>query len=239
ELRADLGKTLLTDAVRSVRAEAGRALAHAPGLDADDARARDAALEDWITWQATNRDQPWAHVNLGLLHQENGDATAAERAYREALRIAPYSVQARVNLADVLRERERDDLAEALLRQGLDAVEDAAELRHALGLVLVRRGKSGEALEELAQAARERPDNARFAYVHAVAVESIEGRPRAVELATRALESHPWDPDLLLAVATWLREDGETARAIPFAERLVQVVPDARPLLEELRAARR
>jgi len=237
--RTALGTRLILDPVRTVRAEAGRALARAPGLSDEQTKARDSALEEWIAYQATNRDQPWAHVNLGLLHQENGDETAAERAYREALRIGPHSVQARVNLADILRARDRDDLGEALLRQGLDAVPDAAELRHTLGLLLVRRGKNDEALGALRQAARERPDNARFAYVHAVAAESIEGRPRAIEIALEALEANPWEPDLLLAVATWLREDGDTARALPFAERLVQVVPEARPLLDEIRAARR
>ncbi|MEY2983244.1 MAG: hypothetical protein RL562_3471 [Planctomycetota bacterium] len=239
EQRASIGAPLLRDPVRTVRADAGRALAHVPGLSPDQQKQRDAALEEWIAFQATNRDQPWAHVNLGLLHQENGDETAAEKSYREALRIGPHAVQARVNLADLLRARDRDDLGEALLRQGLDAIPDSAELRHTLGLLLVRRGKTDEALTLLEQAARERPDNARFAYVHAVAVESVAGRPRAVEIALRALETHAWDPDLLLAVATWLREDGEIARALPFAERLVRVVPEAQPLLDELRAAGR
>jgi tetratricopeptide (TPR) repeat protein len=239
EQRTEIGAPLLEDPVRTVRAEAGRALARVPGLSPDQQKQRDAALEEWIAFQATNRDQPWAHVNLGLLHQENGDDIAAEKSYREALRIGPHSVQARVNLADLLRARDRDDLGEALLRQGLDAIPDSAELRHTLGLLLVRRGKSDEALTLLEQAARERPDNARFAYVHAVAVESVEGRARAVELALRALETHAWDPDLLLAVATWLREDGQVTRALPFAERLVRVVPEAQPLLDELRAAGR
>jgi predicted CXXCH cytochrome family protein len=237
-LRIELGAPLLGDPVRAVRAEAGRALA-VSALPSEQRAARDAALADWIVFQQTNIDQPWAHVNLGVLALAHGDLVAAERAYRHALRVAPHSVQARINLSDLLRERERDDLGEQLLREGIAMLPEIAELHHALGLLLARRGATADAVEELAAAARLQPGTPRFAYVHAVGLESVAGVDAAIPVLEEALARHPWDADLLLGISSFLQKRGEIARALEFAERLATVDPAAASLVDELRAARR
>ncbi|MEZ6037272.1 MAG: tetratricopeptide repeat protein [Planctomycetota bacterium] len=239
--RIALGAPLLRDPLRAVRAAAGRAFATVPpsALAAADRAAASATLQEWIAGQQQNRDQPWAHVNLGLLHADRGERAAAEAAYRTALRLDPRAVQARVNLADLWRADGDDARGEALLREGLTVDPRAADVRHALGLALVRLGRREEGIAELQRVAEEHPDNARFAYVYGIALSSSGAPDRAFAVLDAALQRHPFDGDILYALATMLRDTGEVARAVPYAERLVQIDPSARALLDELRRAGR
>ena len=54
-----------------------------------------------------------------------------------------------------------------------------ADLHHALGLLLIRKGDKPAAYRELADAARLAPDNVRYAYVHAIALNSEGKRARS------------------------------------------------------------
>jgi Flp pilus assembly protein TadD len=74
-----------------------------------------------------------------------------------------------VNLADLMRLRNREADVEALLREGLTHAPSDAMLHHVLGLSLVRQGRKREALRELERATELAPDNQRFAYVYGVA----------------------------------------------------------------------
>src|SRR5262249_11929154 len=77
-----------------------------------------------------------------------------------ALSLDPTFVPAYVNLADHYRALEQDERGEELLRQGVARVPRAAALHHALGLLLVRRGRTAEALVQLGRAAGPGPGRA-------------------------------------------------------------------------------
>jgi tetratricopeptide (TPR) repeat protein len=229
-------RDLLRDPVRSVRIEAARALAAVPerALDPEDRRARVRALDEYLAAQQLDADQPQAHVNLALLHQLRGDLGRAEAAYRRALAVGDYFVPAYVNLADLQRERGRDDLAEPLLLEARRRAPESAEVRQALGLLWVRRERPDDALVELGEAARLAPERAEYAYVHGVALQSL-GRPaEALAVWTGALRRHPHHPGLLAALVTTYRDAGRFADALPYARALEAAQP-ADPALAELR----
>jgi Flp pilus assembly protein TadD len=72
-----------------------------------------------------------------------------------------------------------------------------------------------------------------------VALHSSGAVADGVRVLEDALELHPYDPDILAALAAYARERGETEEASRFARRLVEVVPEdpgARDLLARLRA---
>lgn len=92
---------------------------------------------------------PEAHLNLGLIALAKGEAPKAEQAYRTALRLDPAFAPAYVNLADLFRPQDRDTEGEQSLRSGIAAAPDDADLPHALGLLLVRQKRLGEALPYL------------------------------------------------------------------------------------------
>jgi predicted CXXCH cytochrome family protein len=189
---------LLRDPVRVVRAQAAEALAAVPAaaVPPDGQAAFRQATDEYLASLALNADQPGAQVNLGNFRAARGEAEAAERAYREALALAPGWVPAYVNLSDLYRRTGRDGEGAALLREGLARQPQAAALHHSLGLLLVRRKQLPEALAALRRASELAPDDTRFRYVYAVALDSAGKSREARAVVAAGLKRAPGDPGL-------------------------------------------
>ena len=117
-----------------------------------------------------------------------------------------------------------------------------AALHHALGLLLVRRGRQAEALDALERATALRPDNPRYSYVFGVALHSAHQSARALEVLRQAHEQHPGERDILVGLVTISRERGQLIAAIGYAKKLVELVPydqGVQRLLAELEAQQR
>lgn len=228
-LQAILG--LLTDPVRVVRIQAARALA---GIDPQSLtqvqqEALDAALQELVAAERVDADRPEAHLNLGLLAVRQGDATEAAAQYRTALRLAPDFVPAMVNMADLDRMRGEDGPAAMWLRKAAALRPGSADVHHALGLLLVRQHDMAGALAQLRQAHQLAPDNARYAYVYAIALNSTGATAQARTLLERTQAQHPADRDVLTALILLVRAAGDTAGALRYARALAALNPaDAR-----------
>ena len=197
-------------------------------------------LEEYREAQHRNADWPESHINLGLLHAQLGELEQAEQAYRRALTLDPQFVSAYVNLADLYRLRNRDEAGERVLRDGLGVVFSDADLRHALGLTLVRLKRTEEALEELRRAAHLRPEEPRYSYVYGVALQGTGEVERAFQVLEAAHERHPYDLELLYVLVTMNYERGAKGEALEFARKLVEVVPGdptLQSLVEELESS--
>lgn len=227
-VRLKIGLPLLGDATRSVRIEAARALADVPAarLAATDREALAASLAEYREAQTRNADWPEAHVNLGLLAQRQGDAGAARVHYEKAVELGPDFLPGYANLADTLRALGAEGRAEAVLRQGLSRHPESADLRHALGLALVRQQRSDEALAELAAAAAAAPANPHYAWVHAIALNSAGDADGARKAVTAALVGHQQNPALLELALSLSLERGDRASAAAYAERLALLQPE-------------
>jgi tetratricopeptide (TPR) repeat protein len=151
---------------------------------------------------------------------------AAMAAFRRALELDPLLIGAYVNLADLYRQQGRDGEGEKLLREGLIRLPNAADLRHALGLLRVRQGRTAAALQELMAAAALAPENPRYAYVYAVALHSSGQLREALAALKEAEARHPYDLDLLGALIAMLREAGEDKSALDYARKAVAALPD-------------
>jgi predicted CXXCH cytochrome family protein len=206
--RANRLTGMLGDPVRLVRMAAARALAGEPeSLLPAEARSRfTAALDEWIAAQRFNADRPESLTNLGALYLERGAVDEAAALFSQAIKLDPTFIQASVNLADVRRARGDEAGAEQTLREALMRNPDAAALHHALGLSLIRQGRTADALAALKDAQRLEPGHARFAFVYAVALHDT-GKPAAAISSLRgALRRHPYDRDMLAALAAYERE---------------------------------
>ncbi len=178
-LRAKLLPPLTEDAVRTVRIDAGRALAGGAAklLDPQQARHAADALEEWRASQRQDADRPEARLNLCVLEAELGDMPQAEVDCSAAARLAPRIPTVYVDLADVQRAEGREDEARATLRAGLQIAPDNAALWHAMGLALVRQHRPAEALAALKKATELEPRNPRFAEVYRIARGELRGVP--------------------------------------------------------------
>lgn len=120
------------------------------------------------------------------------------------------------------------------MRTALARLPDNADLHHALGLNLVRQGRVSDALPELARSAALDPSNPRYAFVHAVALNSAGWTDDALAILKDSHARHPADRDTLLALITINRDADRLAAALSWADRLVALDPQARPLRDEI-----
>jgi predicted CXXCH cytochrome family protein len=219
---------LLRDPVRAVRTEAARALSGAdPHTIPPEQRDALAAAEDELAAaELVNADRPETHLNVGLLDTRRARPGDAETEYRTALRLDPKFVPAMMNLADLDRMLGRDAQGEALLRQALVIEPGNADVTHSLGLLLVRQHNYAEALPALRRAADLAPDNVRYGYVYAIALNSTGSPDQARALLERIHRQHQSDPDVLIALVTTARTAGDLTSALGHARELQQLYPD-------------
>ena len=218
----ELGMPLLSDPVLVVRTEAARTLAPLAnqGLPDPEKKQLAAALAEYRATQLATAELPESHLNIGLVELASGDAKAAEQAYRTALRLDRRFGPAYANLADLYRALGRDADGEVVLREGLAVIPDDASLHHALGLLQIRRKDMAGALSSLARAAQLAPDNARYAYVHALAVQSTGDLTQAIAILEGALARHPHDREILAALVLYSEQSGNAEATGEYARRL-------------------
>ena len=219
---------LLGDPVRGVRIEAASVLADVSdnNLPPDSRLARQNALQEYEAMLARESDWPATNVDLGNLRLRQGRAAEAVAAYERAIRLDPRFAAGYINLADAWRQQGREAEAESVLRQGLAAMPRDAELHHALGLTLVRKHENNAALGEFVAAAKLAPDNARYAYVQAIALHAAGRRGEALAVLRGANRRHPDDLDILGALISISREAGDRPSALRYARQAAALLPD-------------
>lgn len=198
DMRWSIGKSLLSDPLRSVRIAAAALFADIPSANMTRAEQASyaAALKDFFAEQKLNADQPETLVNLGNLYAAQGKPAEAEKAYRAALKLDDLWGPAYVNLADVLRETQRDQESELILQQGILKSPTTAALHYSLGLLKIREKNPPAALLALKRAHELAPSNSRFTYVYALALAENGHTPQALDMIDRALNSAPSDRSL-------------------------------------------
>jgi len=171
---------------------------------------------------------------------QRGNRERAMREYVESLQMDSDWPAANVNLADAYRQLGREGEAERLLRRGLVLLPRAADLHHALGLLLVRKGEKGAAIKELAAAAKLAPDSARYGYVYAVGLHSAGRRGEALSVLRAAEVRHPYDLEILGTLVSMSREAGNPRDALSYAKKIAEILPDdpgVKRLIAELEVA--
>jgi len=234
EQRYRLVYRMLEDSTKLVRIEAARVLASVPRAMMPQSTLLDRVTDEYSDAQYLNADRPEAHLNMGILHAARGDPAAAQTAFETALKIDSTFLPAYVNLADIMRSQGRDAEGERLLLDGIDRSDDNGTARHALGLSLIRQGRTDEALVELRAATVGDPGNARFAYVYGVALHSGGHFEGAITFLEQALTVHPYDLDILIALLSFHRDSGDLDEAIRYAEMWVGMTPDDAQAAREL-----
>ena len=179
------------------------------------------ASREFIAAQQYDADRADARTSLGTFYAELGDFGRAQSELEAAIRLDPFFSPAYANLADVYRaQTQRDPDAERVLRSGLMKAPASAALHHALGLVLVRLHRLNEARTELQRAAQLDPNNVRFGYAYAVALYSAGKAKSAIAALEHLLALDENNRDVLAALASYRTEQGDTAAARQYNDRL-------------------
>ena len=200
-------QVLLADPVKAVRMAVAQQLAELPLTTAPEAlrAALGALFAEYRQSLLFNADMPESLNNLGLFQAAQGDLAGAAKSLQQARRLAPRYLPAMLNLADLYRAQDRDDLAEPLLREALADYPDSADARQSLGLLLVRTGRTGESLPLFEQASRMAPDNPRYALVYALALVEAGRRTAGIAALRAATRRFPADAALQQALRNYDR----------------------------------
>jgi tetratricopeptide (TPR) repeat protein len=238
EMRVDLVQRFLTDDLRAVRVAAARVLlASRAGLSERRRADLDAAIDEFLDVQAFNSDLAQGLLNQAGVALEQGRLADAEGILVEAIDRHPADTALHVNLAELYRIMGRMDEAEQVLRSALDANPDDAAVPLSLGLTLAGAGRPEDALPYFEQAAALASDQPYYAYVLAIASNDLGDAAGALDLLRATHSRFPGYPDVVIALATILRDAGEIEAAFAYAEELTALLPgdpNARALLREL-----
>ncbi len=229
ELRKRVLPPVLDDAVLAVRIEAARALAGPPeqSLKMERRTRFSTVLDEYLAAQTYNFDRPEGHMNVGNVAAARGDAETAIEQYRQALAIDPLFVGAYVNLADIYRATGREVDAQVILRQGLKADPRSAVLHHTMGLALTRQKARDMALQEFETAVQLAPNDGRFAYVYAVALNDAGQQADALHVLKTALKTNPYDRNVLQGLVYFSQQAGDAAAAKRYVATLRELDPDS------------
>jgi tetratricopeptide (TPR) repeat protein len=233
---------LLTDPLRGVRIEAARVLAAvlAEQLTSPQRRAFAEALNEYKAVQEVDADQPAAHLNLGVLQAMVGQPEQAMQSYQTAIRLDPSFLPARFNLANLYNQLGRNTEAIEVLQGGLRWAPKQGDLYYSLGLVLAEEQRLAEAAEALATAANLLPQRARVRYNYALTLQRLGRRAEAETALLKAYGMDRHDPDIVYALALLYAQQQQWRQALPYAEELYRLLPDApepRQLLQRLQEA--
>ncbi|MDX2472729.1 MAG: tetratricopeptide repeat protein, partial [Candidatus Krumholzibacteria bacterium] len=242
ERRYTLSKPLLEDPVRRVRLAAARNLAHLPRAEVQSGWGQDVAKARamYMDYLDVNLERAETHLDMAMVFIASDSLARAEAAFAKALELGPRFAPGYVNYADFLRRSQRQAEAETILRQGIRLATEGAACHHALGLLLVGQGDLPAAIEQLGLAVAQRPGDARFGYVYAVALHSGGNLPASLEALEAVMEQNPWDVASLQALVMYSLEAGQAQRGLPGSERLLALNPgnaEARQMHEKMKKA--
>ena len=212
---------LLDDKVKAVRLAATANLLGTQHV-ANKARLQ-ANIAEYIASLQVNADRPNGQLQLASAYTALGRYQQADQAYQQALILEPLNAVAINNRADSFRVQGLNQRALELLVAGNKTLPNNPLLLHSLGLAQVRSGLP--ALDSLRQAADLAPDNSRYNYIYAIALNGEGKAEPAIRVLERALKKTPNDRDILIALVTINRDRGDLGQARVFARRLVAVFP--------------
>lgn len=240
--RLTMAAPLLTDPIQAVRIEAARVLAAVPAeqFTQPQRRAFEAALNEYKAVQEVDTDQPAAHLNLGVLQATTGQPEQAVQSYRTALRLDPSFLPARFNLANLYNQLGRNTDAIEVLQGGLKWAPKQGDLYYSLGLVLAEEQRLTEAAEALSTAAELLPQRARVRYNYALTLQHLGHQADAETALLKAYGMDQHDPDIVRAIALLYMQQQQWRQALPYAEKLRDLLPDApepRQLLQRVQEA--
>lgn len=162
----------------------------------------------------------------GLEAHQTGNLIEAERAFREALALAPDRPSVLTNLGLVLLQAQKFDEAEAILRKKAAVENNGVESLLALGDCLTLREKIEDALRCYLDATQQQPDSALAQGRAGRALLTLGRSSEALAHFERALVVEPQNTYLLLNRGTILYEQGHYAASADCYETLLTVEPD-------------
>lgn len=192
---------------------------------------------------AVTRDNPVAHINLGVALEQQGRLADARKQYEAAAQMDPNRVQAQINLANVLDLSGETDRALEHYRMALQLNRSSPLVHINYGSALVKLGRFDEAKQHYEEAQRLSPNDPRPPYLQG---KSLLRQGRSKEAAEQFQTALQIDPNHLQTLVWFARmraaDYDPQARhgvyAVAMAKRAVELTGESDPyVLDTLAAA--
>ncbi len=182
------------------------------------------ATDEYMKSMVARPDDWSSHYNLGIYHQNQGNAQKALDAYETSARIYPEALMPLINSSVLYSYLGNTAKAEENLKKAveLDPDNEAANLN--LGLLLAEQGKLQEAEKTLLAALGANPEQAVAAYNLSVIV-SQRNMNQAVNYAEIAALAQAVEPKYAYTLAYYQMENNQKGKAQETLEKLVEDHP--------------
>jgi len=163
------------------------------------------------------------HVNLGNLHLDRRQYTAAEATFREAVDLSPEPLEALSMLAQVLELEGKSEEALATYRRAADRAPSSLPAAMNLANALARADKSAEA-ETVVRAALERaPDDRELRRLLALVLSDLKRAAEAIPILEKLEGEVPADTRFAFELGEAFRLEGRSEEAIAAYDRAINV----------------
>ncbi len=167
---------LLSDKYKAIRVAAARSLLTSE-IAVENQQAFNSAFDELLASNDVNSWRGEGRANQALLALEMGDATKAEQALKAVIEIEPYYDIGYINLADLYRTQQRSAQVAAVLSKGMKKLPNAAGLKYAYALHLVRTQQHSKALGFFEKAMLLEPSSEQYLYAYIL---SLDGQGETV-----------------------------------------------------------
>ncbi|NGX42049.1 MAG: TPR repeat-containing protein YrrB [Chlamydiae bacterium] len=225
----------LQDPILAVRTEAAKVLTEMPAtiFTQEQKGHFEKALEEYKKRQEAIADRPEAHLNLGIMYQNLGQNSQAESSYQNAIRLDKDYLPARFNLANLYNAEGKNKEAKQTLRDIIAIEPDNGEAYYSLGLLLAEMNRYDEAVDALSQAVTLLPERTRVSYNYALTLIQLGRNKDAEAEILKAYQKNVNNPEIIYLLITLYAQEGKWKEALPYAEKLVQLMPEA-PLPKQI-----
>lgn len=198
-------QSLLEDPIKSVRMAVARQLSSLP-LSQVPLRFQAAfnnLLDEYEESLMFNSDMPEYMSDLGAFYAARGDLNSAQEALLQARKLSTAYLPALINLSDVYRAQNRDDLGEVVLNDALSLYPDSGDVNYALGILYVRTGRIQQSISLFDNARFLAADNPQYVYIYAVALAELGRVEEAISVLEAAQQDFPSDAQIREAIQAY------------------------------------
>jgi tetratricopeptide (TPR) repeat protein len=216
------------DEIRLVRIQAANAilLFAADRFTPEQQKIIDSAEAEYVA-SMTSRADNWSnHYNLGIYHQNKGDAQSALNSYETAARLYPESVMPLINSSVLYSYVGNTAKAEENLKKVIEFDPDNEAANMNLGLLLAEQGRMDEAEKALKTALDASPESNPVAAKNLSVIVAQRGDiAGAVKYADMAFKARPEDPNYGYTLAYYQMQNGQKSEAIKTLQSIIKSHP--------------
>ncbi len=218
---------ICSDEYRLVRISAAISLAGFPANQFSETDAsRVAQVTDEYMQSVVTRPDDWSsHYNLGIFHQNRGEAAKALESYETAARLYPEALMPLINSSVLYSYIGNAAKAEENLKKAIEVDPDNEAANLNLGLLLAEQGKMDEAEKALKIALQANPNQAVAAYNLSV-IAARRSVDEAVEYAKVAADAMPDEPKYAYTLAFYQLQNNQKANAVKTLEGIIKNHPE-------------